>query len=286
MKPAKFDYSRPEDLPTVLALLAEKEDARILAGGQSLVPMMNYRMAQPSHLIDINRVPDIDYIRLEGDMIAIGALARHADVKSAPLIAEHLPIVADAYDWVAHSAVRNRGTLCGNLCHADPASEMPALMQLLDAVMIVASQSGHREVPATAFFTGVYETALQPSEMLSEVRIPVPPTGTGWGFEEVSMRKGDFAWTACAATLRLDAGRITGAHVAAAGIGERSLRLRQAETALNGQAPSDDLFAAVAADAASAMNPADTIGASADYRRDLVRTLIPRVLSAAVTRAR
>jgi len=286
MKPAKFDYSRPEDLPSVLALLAEKEDARILAGGQSLVPMMNYRMAQPSHLIDINRVPDIDYIRLEGDMIAIGALARHADVKSAPLIAEHLPIVADAYEWVAHSAVRNRGTLCGNLCHADPASEMPALMQLLDAVMVVASQSGHREVPATTFFTGVYETAVQPGEMLSEVRIPVPASGTGWGFEEVSMRKGDFAWTACAATLRLEERRIAGAHVAAAGIGERSLRLTQSETALNGQAPSDDLFAAVAADAASAINPADTIGASADYRRDLVRALIPRVLSAAVTRAR
>ena len=286
MKPAKFDYSRPEDLPTVLALLAEKEDARILAGGQSLVPMMNYRMAQPSHLIDINRVPDIDYIRLEGDMIAIGALARHADVKSAPLIAEHLPIVADAYEWVAHSAVRNRGTLCGNLCHADPASEMPALMQLLDAVMVVASQSGRREVPATTFFTGVYETAVQPGEMLSEVRIPVPASGTGWGFEEVSMRKGDFAWTACAATLRLEAGRIAGAHVAAAGVGERSLRLTRSEAALNGQAPSDDLFAAVAADAASAINPADTIGASADYRRDLVHALIPRVLSAAVTRAR
>lgn len=285
MKPAKFEYSRPDDLPTVLTLLAETEDARILAGGQSLVPMMNYRLAQPARLIDINRLPGLDYVRREGDVIAIGALARHADVKGAALVAEHLPLVAHAYEWIAHATVRNRGTLCGNLCHADPASEMPALMQVLDATMVIASRAGQRRVPATAFFTGTYETALNTGEMLTEVRIPIPAGGTGWGFEEVSMRKGDFAWTACAATLRLAEGQITEARVAAAGIGDSAARLGGVEVAINGEAPTPSLFDAVASDAAAAIDPAETPTVSAAYRRDLLRTLLPRVLSAAAKRA-
>ena len=285
MKPAKFDYSRPDDLPTVLALLAQTDDARILAGGQSLVPMMNYRIAQPSFLIDINRVAGIDYIRQEGDEIAIGALARHADVKKARLVKDHLPIVAEAYDWIAHAAVRNRGTLCGNLCHADPSSEMPALMQLLDAVMVVASEHATRQIPATAFFTGVYETALRPDEMLTEVRIPIQATGTGWGFEEASMRKGDFAWAVCAATIRLEAGQIAEVRIAAAGIGDRAARLTGAEAALTGQPPSADLFNAVAMDAAESIQPNGSASVSAEYHRDLVRALLPRVLTAAVDRA-
>lgn len=285
MKPAKFEYSRPEDLPTVLALLAKTEDARILAGGQSLVPMMNFRIARPQALIDINRVPGLDYIRKDGQVIAIGALTRHADIQRSPIIKADLPIIAEAYAWVAHSAVRNRGTLCGNLCHADPASEMPALMQLLEAEMIVVSHTNQRKVPATAFFTGTYETALEPGEMLTEVRIRVPAVGTGWGFEEVSMRKGDFAWAACAVTLRLEGGQITAPRVAAAGVGDSSLRLSAVEAALDGKAPLAELFDAAAQAGANAINPPETPTASAEYRRDLLRALLPRVLSAAVNRA-
>ena len=285
MKPAKFEYNRPEDLPSVLALLADREDARILAGGQSLVPMMNFRIAQPSALIDINRVPGLDYVQMEGDVIAIGALARHADIQRSPIIQSNIPVMTEAYDWVAHSAVRNRGTLCGNLCHADPASEMPALMQLLEAQMVVASHTGQREVPAADFFTGTYETSLEPDEMLTEVRIAKPAAGTGWRFEEVSMRKGDFAWAACAATLRLQAGQITAPRVAAAGIGDAPLRLSAVEAILAGQAPSADLFETAAQTAADAIDPPETPAASAAYRKDLVRTLLPRVLSTAAERA-
>ncbi len=285
MKPAKFEYSRPDDLPTVLALLADQEDARILAGGQSLVPMMNFRIAQPAALIDINRVPGLDYIRMEGDVIAIGALARHADIQRSPVIQSNIPIMTEAYDWVAHSAVRNRGTLCGNLCHADPASEMPALMQLLEAQMVVASHTGQREVPAADFFTGTYETALEPDEMLTEVRIAKPAAGTGWRFEEVSMRKGDFAWAACAAMLRLEAGQIAMPRVAVAGVGDAPMRLDAVEAILTGQAPSEDLFQTAAQTGADAIDPPETPAASAAYRKDLVRTLLPRVLSTAAERA-
>jgi aerobic carbon-monoxide dehydrogenase medium subunit len=285
MKPAPFDYDRPTDIEAVLTILAEDGDARILAGGQSLLPMMNFRIAQPSRLIDINRIPGLDYIRDAGGHIAIGALARHNSVKSANLIGEHAPLVAAAYDWIAHHAVRNRGTLCGNLCHADPASEMPAVMQVLNAEMVVRSAKAQRAIPATAFFTSIYETALAPSEMLVEVRIPKAEPGTGWGFEEVSMRRGDFAWATVAATLRLSAGRLVDVRIALAGVGERALRVGTAETALNGQKPGDALFAQVANAAASAINPPETVSVSADYRRDLVRALLPRVLKAAVARA-
>lgn len=285
MKPAKFEYSRPEDLPTALALLAKTEGARILAGGQSLVPMMNFRIARPAALIDINCVPGLDYIRKVGNVIAIGALTRHAEIQRSPIIKADLPIMAEAYAWIANSAVRNRGTLCGNLCHADPASEMPALMQLLEAQMVVVSYIHQRKVPATAFFTGTYETALEPGEMLTEVRIKVPVVGTGWGFEEVSMRKGDFAWAACAATLRLEGGQITAPRLAAAGVGDACLRLSAVEAALDGKAPSVELFEAAAQAGADAIDPPETPAASAEYRRDLVRTLLPRVLSAAVKRA-
>ncbi|MCV3271859.1 FAD binding domain-containing protein [Roseobacter sinensis] len=285
MKPAAFEYHRPDDLPSALALLRAHEDASVLAGGQSLVPMMNYRLAQPDHLVDINRIDELDFIRAESAVIVIGALARHRTIQSSPLIAERLPMVAHAYEWIAHAAVRNRGTLCGNLCHADPASEMPALMQVLEAEMVLARADGTRRVPAVEFFTGTYETARAAGEMLTEVRIPTPPAGSGWGFEEVSMRKGDFAWAAVGCQLRIDNGALVDVRMAAAGVGDCALRLRGIEAALEGEPPSADLFAQAAHDAAEALDPPDTAAVSADYRRDLVRALAPRALTAAVARA-
>lgn len=285
MKPAPFDYHRPEDLQGALALLGTYEGASIIAGGQSLVPMMNYRLAQPDHLIDINRLSELDYIRDEDDCIVIGALARHKAVESSALISQHLPLVSHAYEWIAHSAVRNRGTLCGNLCHADPASEMPAIVQVLEATLVLASAAGTREVAATDFFVGTYETLRNEDEMLVEVRIPKPAIGTGWGFEEVSMRKGDFAWTAAACTLRLDGGVLQDVRVAAAGVGASAMRLRGVETALAGQTPSERLFEEVAEVEAVALEPFGSTSVSADYKRDLCRALVPRVLNAAIERA-
>lgn len=285
MKPAAFDYECPTDLQAALAMLAEGGDTRILAGGQSLVPMMNYRLATPKRLIDINRLPDLDYIREEDGQIVIGALARHGQIKASDLIARHLPMITQAYDWIAHAAVRNRGTLCGNLCHADPASEMPALMQVLGATMVLSKASGTRQVPAPAFFLGTYDTVAEADEMLTEVRIPIPETGTGWGFDEVAMRKGDYAWCTVAATLQLVEGRIAAPRIAVSGLADHAYRLEAQEAALEGAAPGDDLFDQIAQAAAEAADPPDAEHISAQYRRDLLRALLPRVLKDAVDRA-
>lgn len=286
MKPSAFHYERPTNLQAALALLASGEDSRILAGGQSLVPMMNYRLAQPGCLIDINRLSELDYIRDEGDFITIGALARHAAIKSSELIGAHFPIIAEAYDWIAHAAVRNRGTLCGNLCHADAASEMPAIMQLLEAELVVSKAGGTRVIPAAAFFLGMYETAIAADEILTEVRIPKPAANTGWGFEEVAMRRGDYAWCTVVATLRIEGGKITDPRLALAGVGDCAARLHDAEAALSGQAPDKSLFTAVADAAAAAVTPSESAAANADYKRDLIRTLVPRVLGEAVSRSK
>ncbi|MDD9910372.1 MAG: xanthine dehydrogenase family protein subunit M [Ahrensia sp.] len=284
MKPAAFEYECPQQLDAALALLNDA-NSRILAGGQSLVPMMNFRLATPSRLVDINKLPDLDYVRDAGDAVEIGALARHAQVYASNEVAQHFPIMKAAYEWIAHSAVRNRGTLCGNLCHADPASEMPAIMQVLEAQLTLSSASGARVVVATDFFKGSYETAIAADEMLTMLSISKPAPGTGWGFEEVAMRKGDYAWCTVAATLQLSSGKIASARVAVSGVDACATRLSDAESSLDGQAPDTELFANVAASAALAVDPADNVAVSADYRRDLVRTLMPRVLQAAVESA-
>ncbi|MEM6594604.1 MAG: xanthine dehydrogenase family protein subunit M [Pseudomonadota bacterium] len=285
MKPSAFDYECPTDLNAVLAMLGDTEtETRILAGGQSLVPMMNYRLATPERLVDINRLPDLDYIREDAGLVAIGALARHGEIKASELVGRYFPMMAEAYDWIAHAAVRNRGTLCGNLCHADPASEMPALMQVLDATLVVAKATGTREVTAQDFFVGTYETVLESDEMLTEVRIPIPEAGTGWGFEEVAMRKGDYAWCTVVATLRMVEGRIAAPRIAVSGVGDAAIRLGAQEETLVGAEPTSAVFEEIAAAAAAAVNPPNVEHISADYRRDLLRSLLPRVLSAAASR--
>ncbi|MEM1044896.1 MAG: xanthine dehydrogenase family protein subunit M [Pseudomonadota bacterium] len=286
MKPAAFTYERPDTLSAALEMLAEcTDDARILAGGQSLVPMMNTRLARPDRLIDINRVPDLDYIRREGDQIRIGALARHADVKQSDVVRDALPLINEAYEWIAHGAVRNRGTLCGNLCHADPASEMPAIMQVLGATFVAQSQEGRREIPADAFFTGLYETALKPTEILVEVRVPVMAPNQSWGFHEVSMRKGDFAWVLVACVVTWEGSVVSSARLTAAGIADRALRLHNVENAVAGQALTPALCETAGATARQTVDPSHDAVTSAEYRRDLIGTLVNRALSDAAGRA-
>lgn len=282
MKPAPFHYERPDTLAAVLALLAQKQgETKILAGGQSLVPMMNFRLAKPERLIDINRLPGLDYIRLEGSEIAIGALARHADVKASALVAKHVPLMHAAYEWIAHAAVRNRGTLCGNLCHSDPASEMPAIMLVCGATMVVQSQTQTRRIPASEFFLGLYETAVKSDEMLVEVRVPVATAGQTFGFEEVSMRKGDYAWAVVACLATVTAGKFSQVAVAAAGIGARAIRLPSAEHAVSGKAATQAHCDAAGQAAYDAVDPFGDVANSAEYRRDLVRALVSRTLAQA-----
>jgi aerobic carbon-monoxide dehydrogenase medium subunit len=280
MKPAAFAYERPATVGAVLDLLAQGgAGTKILAGGQSLVPMMNFRLARPERLIDINRLPGLDHIRREGDVIAIGALARHADVKASALVAQACPLMHLAYEWVAHGAVRNRGTLCGNLCHADPASEMPAVMLAVGATLVLRSRQGERRVAAADFFQGVYTTALRADEMLVEVRVPVSPAGQKAGFREVSMRKGDFAWASVAVLLTVAAGKVAQVAIAAAGIGERATRLPSVEAAITAQAADAATFARAGDLAAAAVTPFGDAAISAEYRQDLLRVLVARALT-------
>ncbi|MFK7965524.1 MAG: xanthine dehydrogenase family protein subunit M [Burkholderiaceae bacterium] len=286
MKPAAFEYERPESVVAALDLLAQDDDGtKIIAGGQSLVSMMNFRLARPSRLIDINRLPELDYIRSEsgpgGNEIAIGALARHADVKSSALVAEACPLMHMSYEWVAHSAVRNRGTLCGNLCHADPASEMPAVALAVGATMVLRSRSGERRVAADDFFTGIFSTDARPDEMLIEVRVPFAPAGQKAGFSETSMRKGDFAWALAAALMTLRADKIEEVTITCGGVGDRPVRLTDVEAALIGQTANDALFKRAGDLAKDAVQPYGDAAVSAQYRQDLIQTLVPRALAQA-----
>ncbi|MEJ8815272.1 xanthine dehydrogenase family protein subunit M [Variovorax ureilyticus] len=286
MKPAAFEYSRPDTLEAAIALLAQGgPDAKVLAGGQSLVPMMNLRLAQPRLIVDVNRIPGHDYIRRDRDELVIGFLARHEDVKRSEVVGEACPLIAAAYEHVAHGTIRNRGTLCGNLCHADPASEMPAVMLATEATMELQGPAGLRHVPAAQFFLGLYETALASDEMLVRLRIPVAPKGQGWGFHEVSTRKGDFAFVCVGALLTLKAGRISTAKVAAAGIGTRAVRLDAVERWLIGQEANQQTFQRAGREASSSVVPSGDSMVPAEYRSELLEILTRRALADAASRS-
>jgi carbon-monoxide dehydrogenase medium subunit len=285
MKPAPFGYERPTTLNAALSLLKNDDGkSKIIAGGQSLVPMMNFRVVRPDRLIDINRIPELDYHRIEGSQLAIGALCRHTVLKESEVVKNACPLMHAAYQWVAHGPIRNRGTLCGNLCHADPASEMPAVVLATNAVMVLQSSSAKREVPAGQFFLGQYETATADDEMLVEVRIPLARKSQGWGFHEVSVRKGDFAIVAAATTLQTNNGKVQAVAIALTGVGAHAIRLPQAEKALVGGKSEDSAFREVAATCASAVSPNSDIHGSAEYRKDLVKTLVYRALRDACKR--
>ena len=285
MKPPPFDYCCPETLEEALALLAEHGDeAKVIAGGQSLVPMLNLRALHPGVLIDINRLPGLDYIGLEDGQLRIGALARHKAVLESAAVSEASPLMALAYPYVSHGPIRNRGTLCGNLCHNDPASEMPAVALASDAEMVLQSAGGSRTVAADDFFTGTLSTAAEANEILVEIRVQRAPAGQGAGFHEVSPRKGDFAYVAVGATLQVADGTCTGARIVCAGVGDGPHRAHAAEDALTGATPGDDAFRQAAAAAADSIDPSEDFHADADYRRDLVRSLTRRALADAASR--
>jgi carbon-monoxide dehydrogenase medium subunit len=233
MKPARFDYARPDTLDGALAILAEQgAEAAILAGGQSLMPMLNLRMARPGMLVDINRIPGLDAITLANGILTIGARARHADVLASPLVQQAAPLLAQALHHVAHPAIRNRGTLGGSLGLADPAAEMPACVTCLGATIVTASARGERRIAAEDFFLGVYATALEPGELILRVEIPAIRPGWTHSFQEVSRRHGDYAMAGLALALRHDGARIAEARIALCGVESATRRQTEAETAL------------------------------------------------------
>jgi carbon-monoxide dehydrogenase medium subunit len=280
MKPAPFAYHRPATLGEAFHLLARYgSDARILAGGQSLVPALNMRLAAPAALVDITRLPGLDAIDFAAEGLTIGALARQETVLRSPLVARHAPLVAQAMPHVAHLALRTRGTVGGSLAQADPAAELPACAVALDAVLRVAGRGAAREIPAARFYRGIYTTALEPGEILTGVVIP--PLAAGWRshFSELARRQGDYALVALAAHARIADGAIAEVRLVFAGVGLTPVRAGRAEAAVSGRRPDAALAEAGRALEADLDPPAD-VHASAALRRHLARVLLTRALSA------
>jgi carbon-monoxide dehydrogenase medium subunit len=286
MKPAAFDYVIADSVDMAVASLAEGGgDAKIIAGGQSLVPMLNFRLLRPSVLIDINRIGDLAFIEEAGKKIRVGALTRHYQLETSPVIARHLPVLASAMTHVAHLAIRNRGTIGGSLSHADPAAELPMMALLLDAELHIASASGKRTIAARDFFVGALTVDLARDDIVTEIVLPKLPPKTGWGFEEVARRSGDFALAAAAATLTLSAGVISQARIALTGVGATPVRAAEAEALLVGQALEPGLIDRIIDAVRAAIEPDTDLHASSDYRRHLGGVLAGRAVSAAWRRA-
>lgn len=286
MKPAPFTYHDPQSLDEALKLLATCENARVLAGGQSLMPMMNFRYAMPDHLIDLNKVSELAYIRVENHMLNIGAMTRQRDIEFSADIGRHCPLLHSALAHVGHRQTRNRGTLGGSLCHQDPSAELVNTAALLGATMHVASQRGKRDVPFADFAVAYMTTALEPDEMLAGVTFPLPAKSQGHAFVEFARRHGDFAIVACSALLGLDAqGNISDAALAISGLAHAPIRPAATEQALLGQKPDAATFKAAAAEAEKLEAGADAYVTSA-YRQHLARILTYRALEQAAARAK
>jgi carbon-monoxide dehydrogenase medium subunit len=336
VKPAAFEYHDPSSVEEVMDLLRRLGDeAKLLAGGQSLVPAMNFRLARPAHLIDLNGVAELAFVRVDDDgsgasaggararrrgprqadepagrCLRIGAMARQRAVERSQLVLGGWPLLSEAMRHVGHLAIRTRGTIGGSLAHADPAAELPAVMCALDAELVIrggprarpsdakaigngasartltAGENGAsaRTVTAGEFFVGYLTTVLAPDELLTEIRVPPMPLGTGWSFQEVSRRWGDFALVGVAAVLRVVDGRVAHARLAFTGVGATPVRALQVEAALIGQPPSDAVFRAAAQQAAAHLQPDSDLHASALYRREVAAVLAERALSTAAVK--
>ena len=286
MKPPPFEYHAPGSLPEALELLATLGDeAKVLAGGQSLVPLLNLRLARPAHLIDINNLTELAEIGSLDGGLRIGALVRQRAAERSALVGERCPLLADALPMIGHPQIRNRGTIGGSLAHADPASELPAVAAALDADLVVRSSRGQRVLKAADFFVSYLTTSLAPDELLVELRLSAWPAGTGWAYLEVSRRHGDFAMVGVASTLRLAPdGSIAAARLAYTGAGEAPVRAHDAESKLIGQPAVESTFAAAASAAIAVLDPPSDVHATAAYRRHITGTLTRRALALASTR--
>ncbi|HET9921888.1 MAG TPA: xanthine dehydrogenase family protein subunit M [Ktedonobacteraceae bacterium] len=288
MKPARFRYFAPGHVEEAVSLLAEHGDgARVLAGGQSLVPLMNMRLAHPSVLVDINGIGDLAYVRPWDGGLALGALTRDAAIERDAAVAERLPLLHEAARYVGHPAIRNRSTIGGSISHADPAAELPAVMVALNAEFEVRNSKGSRTISAHDFFQGYLQTSMEEGDLLTEVRVPGLPTRSGSAFVEFARREGDFALAGVAAVVALDEdGSIADARLGLCSVGPAPVRPHAAEAVLKGQRPGTELWAAAASAVASALNdPPSDIHGSADYRRHLARVLTEQALATAARRA-
>ena len=286
MKPAAFDYVVPETIEAaVQALAAANGDGKVMAGGQSLMPLLNFRMTRPSVVVDLMRIPGLSSIELKGDTVSIGALTRHADLEFSDLIAAKLPVMAAAMPHVAHLAIRNRGTIGGSLSHADPAAELPMLAVLYGAVIKAQGPQGRREIPAEGFFISALTNCLEPKEIVFEIDFPILKAHNGWAFEEVARRFGDFALACIAVSFELRDDRIVDARVAAMGVADTPLRLRKAEDALRGTQRGGETATRFTEVVRSCVSPSDDIHVSGEYRKNLIGALAEKAFMTAWARA-
>lgn len=287
MKPAPFEYFQPQSLSEALALLAEHGgDAKPLAGGQSLIPAMNFRLATPAVLVDLNALGELAYIK-GGEALRVGGMTRQSTVERSALVAKDAPLVSETMPFIAHAAIRNRGTVGGSLAHADPAAELPAVMLALNARFTLKNHKGTRTVSAGEFFVGLFTTAVEPGELLTEIEIPKAAARTGFAFQEISRRHGDFALVGVAAAVTLDeSGKCADSRIALLSVGDRPMLAEHASAAVQEQRPSREAIQA-AADAAAQhdIDPSSDIHASAKFRRQLANVLTRRVLTLAFSRA-
>ena len=280
MIPATFDYGVADSAEHAIALLGEREGAKLLAGGHSLIPAMKLRLSRPSLLVDVGRIGELAYVRDGREQIAIGALTRHRDVHEATLLQEHCPIVAYAAGLIGDPQVRHRGTIGGTLAYGDPASDLPAVMLALDGELVVRGTDGERTIPASEFFTGVFQTAVGPAEMLVEVRVPKLGASTGWSYVKMSRRAQDWATVAVAAVVERTNGSIGSASIGLTNMGATPLRASAAEDALRGGSSIEEAAAAIP----EGSDPPSDLAASAKFRRHLAQVLGRRALEEAIAR--
>ena len=287
MFPAAFDYAAPASLADALALLKQRgDDAKIMAGGQSLIPMLKLRFAQPALVIDIGRLPSMAGIGRHNGHLSIGALARHVDIERNADLPKLCPILLDTVHWISDPLVRNRGTMAGSVCHADPSGDWGSVMLALGASLIARSEAGERVIPADGFFQGPFTTTLRPDEIVTEIRIPMPKGHAGGAYNKLERKVGDFATVAVAVHVELSGGKITNAGIGLTAVGPTNIKATAAEKALIGHEPTDELIAEAARLAADAAEPKDDIRGTAAYKKDVVRVYVQRGLKTALGRAK
>jgi len=284
MKPAPFTYHDPKSVADAVGLLGSLENARVLAGGQSLMPMMNFRYVMPDHIIDLNKIPDLGYIRREGDTLTFGAMTRQRDIEFSDEVKALCPIITEALSHVGHRQTRNRGTIGGSLCHMDPSAELAAVTALLDGTLTAAKKGGERKIAMSDFGQGFMTTALAEGEMLTRITVPIWPKGHGYAYEEFSRRHGDFAIAASGCLIELAGGTIKRASVVVSGVRPNPVRLTAAEKLLVGQKPSDALAEAAGAEATK-IDAMEDAYVTADYRKHLGGVMVKRALKRAFARA-
>jgi carbon-monoxide dehydrogenase medium subunit len=287
MIPPSFEYLRPNTIPEAIALLQRYgEEAKILSGGQSLIPMMKLRLARPAYLIDINRIAGLSYVREEGGFLKIGGLTRESELESSPLIQAKYPIILDTARVIADPQVRNWATVGGNLAHGDPANDHPATMLALEAQVVATGPRGERILPIEDFFVSLFSTALEPSEILTEIRIPVPPTHSGGAYFKLERKVGDFATAAVAAFLSLDdKGIAQKVGIGMTNVGPRPLKAKKAEDFMRGKKVDLPSIAQTAQLAADESQPSSDLRGPAEYKKGLTKELAKRALSRALERA-